>query len=231
MSPHQPIPRSPAPVDTDAAVPPPEVPQATEVVPEVVSVPAGRPAPPTDPEQRLINRDLSWLEFNRRVLAQATEPRTPLSSRGKFLGIFSSNLEEFFMKRVGYLKRQLEAGIAAVTPEGYTPRPLLYAIRSVAADLMTEQAACFENELVPRLAEHGVHVLRYADLTADERLAVDQWFQINVFPILTPLAVDPGHRFPFISNLSENIGIMVSQPGEAERHLARAEIPDVLPRL
>jgi polyphosphate kinase len=227
MTPQPPIPRSPGQVDTGASVP-----DAHESdLAEAEALAAAAPEAPTDPEQRLINRDLSWLEFNRRVLAQATDPRTPLLTRVKFLGIFSSNLDEFFMKRVGYLKRQLEAGIAAVTPEGFTPRPLLYAIRSVASDLMAEQASCFEGDILPRLAEHGVSILRYGDLNEAERRAIDQWYQVNVFPILTPLAVDPGHRFPFISNLSENIGVMVSQPGELDRHFARVKIPDVLPRL
>jgi polyphosphate kinase len=227
MAPELPIPRAPGQVETGAAVP--DVHEA-EIV-EPVEAPVSAPMAPDDPEQRLVNRDLSWLEFNCRVLAQATDPRTPLLTRVKFLGIFSSNLDEFFMKRVGYLKRQLDAGIAAVSPEGLTPRPLLFAIRSVATDLMTEQAACLERDILPRLAEQGVHILRYSELSPDERRAVDQWHQVNVFPILTPLAVDPGHRFPFISNLSENIGVMVSQPGEPDRHFARVKIPDVLPRL
>src|SRR4051812_19244580 len=183
MTPQHPIPRSTAQVDTDAAVPPDAHDLELEAeIPEPLPVTA-----PVDPEQRLINSDLSWLEFNRRVLAQATDPRTPLLARVKFLGIFSSNLDEFFMKRVGYLKRQLGAGIAAVTPEGLTPGPLLFAIRSVAADLMAEQASCFEREILPRLAEHGVHILRYSELSAAERTAVDTWHQSNVFPILTPL--------------------------------------------
>jgi polyphosphate kinase len=184
-----------------------------------------------DPEQRLLNRDLSWLEFNRRVLAQATDPSTPLLARVKFLAIFSSNLDEFFMKRVGFFKRLIDKGISAGTPEGLTPRQLLYATRSVVTDLFTEQARCYRFDIVPRLAQHGIHLLRYADLSDDERRIIDRWYMTNVFPVLTPLAVDPGHRFPFISNLSENIGVLVSQPGESETHFARVKIPDVLPRL
>lgn len=186
---------------------------------------------PTDPEQRYLNRDLSWLEFNRRVLAQATDDRTPLLTRLKFLAIFSSNLDEFFMKRVGYVRRQMEAGVSTPTPDGLTPRPLLYAIRSVVNELIANQAQCYERELLPKLAAHGIHILRYEQLTQAERKVIDRWFNANVFPVLTPLAVDPGHRFPFISNLSDNIGVMVSQPGEADRHFARVKIPDVLPRI
>lgn len=193
--------------------------------------PATAPVPHVDSDQRFINRDLSWLEFNRRVLAQATDPRTPLLTRVKFLAIFSSNLDEFFMKRVGFIKRQIETGITSATPDGFTPRPLLYAVRSVVQDLFSEQAKCYHDDVLPALAEHGIHILRYAELSGAERKAIDTWYLQHVFPVLTPLAVDPGHRFPFISNLSENVGVMVSQPGEVDRHFARVKIPDVLPRL
>jgi polyphosphate kinase len=212
-----------------------EPPQADRSPSEQPGVLEGTPPIPgvsaVDADQRFINRDLSWLEFNRRVLAQALDPRTPLLTRVKFLGIFSSNLDEFFMKRVGFVKRQIETGITAATPDGFTPRPLLFAVRSVVQDLYLQQAQCFEGEIMPALAEHGIHLLRYQDLGAAERQAIDIWYQTHVFPVLTPLAVDPGHRFPFISNLSENIGVMVSQPGEVDRHFARVKIPDVLPRL
>ena len=183
------------------------------------------------PEIRLFNRDLSWLEFNRRVLAQATDPRTPLLTRVKFLAIFTSNLDEFFMKRVGYIRRQIEKGVNTATPDGLTPRQLLFALRSLVCELIAQQAACFEGDIQPALAARGIHVLRYDQLTAPERRSVDRWYNANVFPILTPLAVDPGHRFPFISNLSENIGVTVQAPGGGESHFARVKIPDVLPRL
>ncbi len=195
-------------------------------------------------EQRLLNRDLSWLEFNRRVLAQATDPRTPLLTRLKFLAIFSSNLDEFFMKRVGYLKHQIELGSDKPTPDGLAPRRLLDAIRAVVVELQAEQARVYEQEIRPALAAGGIHVCSYGDLTDQERRRLDGWYNANVFPVLTPLAVDPGHRFPFISNLSESVGVLVSSPGEAadpsrgpsraaipDRHFARVKIPDVLPRL
>lgn len=204
--------------------------------PPEAGAPSGTEPPvvaPVDlpPEQRLLNRDLSWLEFNRRVLAQATDPATPLLTRVKFLAIFSSNLDEFFMKRVGALKHQIELGRDAPTPDGLTPRRLLEAIRAVVAELQTEQARVYEQEIRPGLAAQGIHVLRYNELTDAERRTLDAWYNANVFPVLTPLAVDPGHRFPFISNLSESIGVLVSQPGEVEHHFARVKIPDVLPRL
>src|SRR5206468_1732248 len=134
-------------------------------------------------------------EFNRRVLALATDARTPLLTRVKFLAIFSSNLDEFFMKRVGYIRRQIEKGIALATPDGLAPRPLLTALRSLVAELISTQAGCYEKEILPALAARGIHLLRYDQLTARERRSVDRWYNANVFPILTPLAVDPGHRF------------------------------------
>lgn len=217
--------------DPEPDPPPPSL-RLSRGKPRAAPVPVPPPPQlPIAPDQRLLNRDLSWLEFNRRVLAQATDPRTPLLTRTKFLSIFSSNLDEFFMKRVGYLKRQVEAGVTAATPDGLTPRQLLYAIRTVVQGLRAEQARCWNQDIGPSLRAHGVHILKYADLPEGERKAVDRWYMANVFPILTPLAVDPGHRFPFISNLSESLGVTVSLPGEAERHFARVKIPDVLPRL
>lgn len=195
--------------------------------------PAPAAATPTDLDQRFLNRDLSWLEFNRRVLAQATDARMPLLTRVKFLSIFSSNLDEFFMKRVGYVRHQIEAAGPSrwFTPDGLSPRQVLFAARSMVLELLAEQATCFEREIVPALAAHHIHLVRHGDLTPEERAAVDRWFQTSVFPVLTPLAVDPGHRFPFISNLSENIGVLVSVPGSGERNFARVKIPDVLPRM
>lgn len=207
------VPGAPAPAATNPAAPRPKAPQLPEA------------------DQRLFNRDLSWLEFNRRVLAQALDDRTPLLTRLRFLAIFASNLDEFFMKRVGYIKHQIEKGVSTATPDGLTPRPLLYAVRTVVTGLINDQGTCYDRDLMPALAERGIRVLRYDELTEHERVAVDRWYETHVFPILTPLAVDPGHRFPFISNLSENVGVMVGAPGGGERGFARVKIPDVLPRL
>lgn len=187
--------------------------------------------PAMDSDQRFLNRDLSWLEFNRRVLAQALDGRSPLLTRVRFLSIFSSNLDEFFMKRVGYLRRQAELGSGAMGPDGLSPQQVLFGVRTMVLGLLREQAECFEQDILPKLAASHVHLVRHAELSADERRAVDRWFHAAVFPVLTPLAVDPGHRFPFISNLSENIGVMVSPPGSSERSFARVKIPDVLPRM
>lgn len=187
---------------------------------------------------RSFNRDLSWLEFNRRVLAQASDPRVPLLERVKFLAIFTSNLDEFFMKRVGLVKRQVHAGVQTVLPSGHTPRELLAAIREVVNELQLEQARVYEKELIPALAAADIHVARYLDLSAKERRWADDYFMSQIFPALTPLAVDPGHRFPFISNLSENLAILASVPNapidnipdHEATHFARVKIPPTLKR-
>lgn len=180
---------------------------------------------------RYLNRDLSWLEFNARVLAQARDGRLPLLERVKFLTIFTSNLDEFFMKRVGLLRRQIDAGIDQPSPDGMTPRQQLEAVGKFVSELQQEQARLYQDEIHPALREAGVEILTYADLSADDRARIDGWFLHNAFPILTPLAVDPGHRFPFISNLSENLGVMLASPQTGERLFARVKIPDTLPRL
>lgn len=179
-----------------------------------------------------INRDLSWLGFNDRVLAQAEDDRVPLLERVKFLAIFSSNLDEFFMKRVGLLKRRMggRGGEEKTTHEGITLGRLLTEIRERVVALQTRQAECWERVLLPALAEAGIHIRRYTDLDDEQKAFIDHWFNANVFPVLTPLAVDPSHRFPFISNLSENYGLLVSSPGSTRRAFARVKIPGVVSR-
>lgn len=159
-----------------------------------------------------LNRDLTWLEFNRRVLHEAIDERTPLLERAGFLAIFSSNLDEFYQKRVGPLKRQIEAGITMPTPDGMSAREQLTTIRATVADLLRIQHECYANAIRPALAEQGVHLLNWDQLTAEDRAFCQQYYQQNLFPILTPLAVDPGHPFPFISNLSMSMGIMLRHP-------------------
>ncbi|MEN0019383.1 MAG: polyphosphate kinase 1 [Planctomycetota bacterium] len=185
---------------------------------------------PMPPEERYTNRDLSWLEFNRRVLAQAADTGLPLLERVKFLAIFSSNLDEFFQKRVGLLRGRIAAGVARPKPDGLTPQHVLSSIRDVVVELQEEQARLWHDEVSPALAKAGIHIVRHDDLSEDEREQLGDYFRINVFPILTPLSVDPGHRFPFISNLSENLGVIVTPPGSEERSFARIKIPDVLSR-
>ncbi len=169
-------------------------------------------------EPRMFNRDLSWLEFNRRVLAQAADDRTPLLERVKFLAIFTSNLDEFFMKRVGLIKRHLRAGIENPWSAGYTPRQLMAAIREVVSEQQIEQARITRELVYPELARHEINVVSYKDLTLRDQRWADEYFETHVFPALTPLAVDPGHRFPFISNLSDNLALLVRVPPGSNGH-------------
>ncbi len=186
----------------------------------------GAPAP----EARYFNRDISWLEFNRRVLGQTLDDRVPLLERVKFLAIFASNLDEFFMKRVGLLRHRIESGRGAVAPGELPPRQVLAAVRRVILEHVNTQADAWRRLLRPQLADAGIHILDYDELEKRERTRVNDWFAASVFPILTPLAVDPGHRFPFISNLSENLGVLLDTPGARELKFARVKIPDVLPQ-
>jgi polyphosphate kinase len=177
-----------------------------------------------------INRELSWLEFNCRVLHEAQDGRTPLLERVKFLGIFSSNLDEFFMKRVGGLKRQVAAGIVSRSPDGLTPAQQLATIRKTLLPLLQLQAECFSREVKPALIENGIHLVPWDGLSDLERQYAVRLFRTNVFPILTPLAVDPGHPFPFISNLSLSLGVTLQHPDRTEKLFARIKVPEVLPR-
>ncbi len=179
-----------------------------------------------------INRDLSWLTFNERVLAQAEDGGVPLLERVKFLAIFSSNLDEFFMKRVGLLKLRMagRGGAEKTTHEGITLGGLRHEIRERVEGLQARQASVWRDALIPALAEAGIRIRKHNDLTESQRSDIDAWFDANVFPILTPLAVDPSHRFPFISNLSENFGLLVASPGSSRRAFARVKIPSVVPR-
>jgi polyphosphate kinase len=178
-----------------------------------------------------IGRDISWLAFNRRVLGEATSESNPLLERIKFLAIAASNLDEFFMKRIGLLKRLKANGIDAPSHDGMSVRQQLNAASLTIAELQDIQVNAWETSIKPGLAEQDIKILEYTDLKKKQRARVDEWFRINVFPILTPLAVDPGHRFPFISNLSLNLGVLVSKPGETENLFARLKVPDAIPRL
>ncbi len=189
---------------------------------------------------RFFNRDISWLEFNQRVLAQAADASLPILERARFLAIFSSNLDEFFMKRVGLVKRQVHAGLTAPGADGLTPRQQLNEIRGMAQSLQAEQVRIYEKEVLPELEKSGISITRYADLNTKDRAWADQWYMANVFPALTPLAVDPAHRFPFISNLSESLAIIAEAPApldpapggvaEEEPLFARLKIPPGIPR-
>ena len=183
------------------------------------------------PDDRYSDRELSWLSFNNRVLDLAKDAkRVPLLERAKFLAIFSSNLDEFFMVRVAGLKRRIAAGVAVPSASGILPRDLHEAIMSRARELVTEQARVFADDVRPALAEHGIEVLRWDQLTDPEREKMATLFEERIFPVLTPLAVDPSHPFPYISGLSNNLAVLLKNPTTGARQFARVKVPTLLSR-
>ena len=178
----------------------------------------------------LINRELSWLEFDARVLHEAADPRNALLERLKFLAIFSTNLDEFYMVRVAGLRRQVAAGVTAAPPCGLTPQQQLDAIDRRVAALTAEARELLHGVLLPALAERGVRLVTMQDLSPAEWLTVDDFFESQVFPVLTPLAVDPAHPFPYISNLSLSLAVELRDPVTGGEHFARVKVPRSLPR-
>jgi polyphosphate kinase len=181
-------------------------------------------------EDRFINRELSRIDFNARVLALAEDASLPLLERVKFLAIFAANLDEFYMVRVAGLKRQTEAGLIARSPGGKTPREQLAAIAEKVEPLARRHAEVFCLEIMPALAEQGVGILRWRELDTVQQGTLERLFRERIFPVLTPLAVDPGHPFPYISNLSLNLAVRVRDRRAARPHFARVKVPAVLPR-
>jgi len=181
-------------------------------------------------EQRYLNRELSWLDFNARVLAMADQAGTPLLERAKFLAIFSQNLDEFFQVRVAGLKDQVAAGVGAASDDGLTPAQQLDAIRSRVRELLGHQTRVFLEEVAPGLGDVGIRFSNWDELDDDDHEYLVDVFDQQIFPVLTPLAVDPGHPFPYISNLSLNLALMVRDPDSLERRFARVKVPDLLPR-
>ena len=177
-----------------------------------------------------INREMSWLAFNARVLHEAFDPRNRLLERVKFLSIFSTNLDEFYMVRVAGLRRQIAAGVQHVPPDSLTPSQQLDAITERVAELMEQQRKCLYDVLLPELAEHGIQLVAMSELDQTELQRIDQFFESQVFPVLTPLAVDPGHPFPYISNLSLSIAVQIKDPATGIVRLARVKVPKSLPR-
>jgi len=176
------------------------------------------------------NRELSWLEFNYRVLHEALDPRTPLLERLKFMAIFSSNLDEFFMVRVAGLKQQVAANVSKLTPDGRDPWQQLTAISDRLRPMINKQNEHFEQVLRGLLTEQGIYLLNYSDLNVEQRTYLQTFYEDHVFPVLTPLAVDPGHPFPYISNLSLNLAVVVREPDTDHELFARIKVPKVLPR-
>ena len=186
---------------------------------------------PSGLPRNIINRELSWLDFNERVLRMATEPGIPLLERVKFCSIFSSNLDEFFQVRVAAMTDQEAAGITALLPDGISPaRQLKMALERV-RELCARQQRLALDVLLPQLAREGIHVCRWSDLTAEERSACERFYEERVFPVLTPLAVDPAHPFPYVSNLSFSIAAMIRDDATGEERFARVKVPTLFPRL
>jgi polyphosphate kinase len=188
------------------------------------------PEPPADPAPLLLNRELSWLDFNARVLREAEDPDNPLLERLKFVAIFDSNLDEFFMKRVGGLKHQLASNVRELSPDNRTPRQQLAEIDRTVRPLLERQRRLLSDELLPALKAHGLEIAAWDDLKPSERRHLTEDFEKRLFPILTPLAVDPAHPFPFISNLSLSLAVAVRAPRTAAVRFARVKAPGSLPR-
>ena len=176
-----------------------------------------------------INRELSLLEFQRRVLEEALDESNPLLERVKFLSIFGSNMDEFFMVRVSGIRKQVEARITDASPDGLTPREQLAAIRKLSTELYHEAQGCLSRKLLPKLDKAGIHVLNYSRLSKSQKEKADSYFKEVVYPVLTPLALDPGHPFPHISNLSVNLAIVIRDPKGNDK-FARLKVPSTLPR-
>jgi polyphosphate kinase len=182
------------------------------------------------PTDRFLDRELSWLAFNNRVLDLAKDDTVPLLERAKFLAIFSNNLDEFYMVRVAGLKRRIAAGVAVPTVSGLMPREVHKAILNRTRELVADQARVFQDDVRPALAKEGIHILRWDELTAAEQDRMDELFAERIFPVLTPLAVDPSHPFPYISGLSINLAVLVRNPETGIRQFARVKVPTMLSR-
>lgn len=197
---------------------------------ELVLPENGRSLLDLDDPRLFINRELSMLEFQRRVLDEAKDETNPLLERVKFLAIVGSNLDEFFMVRVAGLRKQIDAGVMDLPPDGMTPAEQIAAIRKVAWQLMAEARECLRDDLLPQLSQAGVHILDYEALNEKQKANVDSYFEEVVFPVLTPLAFDPGHPFPHISNLSLNLAVVIRDENDQDL-FARVKVPGTLPRL
>ncbi len=177
-----------------------------------------------------INRELSWLEFNARVLHEAFDKRNKLLERLKFISIFSTNLDEFYMVRVAGIRRQIAAAMQAQSPDGMTPQQQVDEIHTRVADLIRLERECLHEDLFPALARHGVRLLTMDELSPEEWQTVDAFFESQIFPVLTPLAVDPSHPFPYISNLSLSLAVRLRNPETGIEEFARVKVPKSIPR-
>ncbi|MDQ3503950.1 MAG: RNA degradosome polyphosphate kinase, partial [Actinomycetota bacterium] len=182
------------------------------------------------PDDRFLNREVSWLDFNARVLALADDADLPLLERAKFLAIFASNLDEFFMVRVAGLKRRQTTGLGIRSADGLGPREQLARISQRARELSAEHARSFLQDVRPALAEAGLHIVLWRDLPENQQVPLHDWFRAQLFPVLTPLAVDPAHPFPYISGLSLNLAVLVRDKDTGAEHFARVKIPNNVKR-
>jgi polyphosphate kinase len=182
------------------------------------------------PRDRLIDRELSWLSFNERVLDLAEDKNIPLLERCRFLAIFSSNLDDFYMIRVASLKIKIEKGYFKANSAGFSPQELMKEISEKTQKLINRQSICFQESIMPELAANGIEISTWDQLSADEKKYVTKIFNDRIFPVLTPLAVDPSHPFPYISGLSLNLAVLVKRPDTKEELFARVKVPQSLPR-
>ncbi len=187
-------------------------------------------AQPELPEDRFADRELSWLAFNERVLELAEDESLPLLERVRFLAIFASNLDEFFMVRVAGLKRRIATGIAVTAASGLSPREVLEGIGLRAHELMDRHARVFRDDVAPALHDEGITLVHWDELLEKEQHRLNKFFRKHIFPVLTPLAVDPAHPFPYISGLSLNLAVVVANPLTGKEHFARVKVPPLLPR-
>jgi polyphosphate kinase len=211
----------------DDSAPTREEDQKTPEAPPAATAPAVDNALPDD---RYLNRELSWLDFNARVLALAADTSLPLLERAKFLAIFASNLDEFYMVRVAGLKRRDEMGLSVRSADGLSPREQLRRISERTQQISSRHAHVFSDSVRPALAEQGIVIVTWAELDDAERARLSTYFHEQVFPVLTPLAVDPAHPFPFVSGLSLNLAITVKHPDDGGQHFARIKVPDNVDR-
>lgn len=192
--------------------------------------------PPFDPEagslpdDRFLDRELSWTAFNARVLELARDESKPLLERVRFMAIFASNLDEFFMVRIAGLKRRIAAGVAVPSASGLSPRDILSRSLAASRELMEQHAALFHDSIGPALADEGIELLHWDDLTAAEQASITETYRDRVFPVLTPLAVDPAHPFPYISGLSLNLALVMRNPATGKEHFARVKVPPIINR-
>jgi polyphosphate kinase len=199
------------------------------------SVPGGdlEPAPPVAadlPDDRYSNREMSWLAFNARVLALGEDRRQPLLERMKFLAIFASNLDEFYMVRVAGLKRRAQMGLQVTSADGRSPRNTLSQLSERTRELAIRHARCFLEDIQPALVNEGIEIVRWETLQDSEQSSLSEYFRAKIFPVLTPLAVDPGHPFPYISGLSLNLAVLVREPDNDVERFARVKVPNNVPR-